>query len=76
MSLFCNLCQEKRINVQSVLNDKTSMTETMKTNIMEYHSKYIQFKHNYFMNNLIVTSIYIYFWQRNFLFIPRFDSRK
>lgn len=43
MSLFCNLCQEKRINVhvQSVLNDKTSMTETMKTNIMEYHSKYI-----------------------------------
>lgn len=41
MSLFCNLCQEKRINVQSVLNDKTSMTETMKTNIMEYHSKYV-----------------------------------
>lgn len=41
MSLFCNLCQEKRINVQLVLNDKTSMTETMQTNIMEYHSKYI-----------------------------------
>lgn len=41
MSLFCNLCQEKRINGQSVLNDKTSTTETMKTNIMEYHSKYI-----------------------------------
>lgn len=40
---FCNLCQEKRINVQSVLNDKTAMTETIKTNIIEYHSKYISY---------------------------------